>query len=85
MLQHIKVFFQQQPIANLAQIAKAVDVDLQMARCMLKHWIAKGYVRCLSEPTQGCKTGSCASCPAKRCGQSVTAELYCWQSPSTNK
>ncbi len=83
MLQQIKAFFKQQPIANLQQIADAIHTDPDAARGMLNVWMRKGNVRCLSQPAEnGCETGGgCNSCTTG-CATFTSAasrELYCWQ------
>lgn len=82
MLSQIKAFFKGQPIANLQQLANALQADPDVVRGMLTVWVAKGRVRCLSQkPSDGCRQGACNQCVAG-CGQMTTAasrELYCWQ------
>ena len=74
MLLHMKSFLQSRPVANLKQIADELSVDTETARMMLKRWICKGRVRCLSEGG-GCGADACGGCQVE-C--SPASELYCW-------
>lgn len=83
MLLQIKTFFMKQPIANLQQIADALHCDPDTVRGMLRIWMNKGCVRCLSNLEQsGCQAGGgCSSCTTS-CSTFTSAasrELYCWQ------
>ena len=82
MLSQIKAFFKTQPIANLQQLADALQADPDAVRGMLTVWMAKGRVRCLSQKSgEDCRHGGCDQCVAS-CGRMTTAasrELYCWQ------
>lgn len=79
MLGQIKQFFELQPIANLHQVAERLQVEPEVARCMLQHWILKGQLRCLSESVSSgsCGKGQCVQCQLG-CTASLAPELYAW-------
>jgi hypothetical protein len=81
MLSQIKQFFSKQPIATLAQVAKAIDTDPETTQHMLAYFENKGRLKCLSQQVDGCATGggSCTGCPASSCHSTqATSLLYQW-------
>ncbi|HLD16304.1 MAG TPA: FeoC-like transcriptional regulator, partial [Coxiellaceae bacterium] len=65
-----KTFLEQKKTANLEEIARHIQQDVDAVRPMLAHWIRKGKVVRLANPA-GCGS-SCQQC------QPANAEVYGW-------
>lgn len=66
----IKSYMRQVKMTNLSSICTYFNVDADILRQMLGHWIRKGYVRQLA------KTANCGS-QCVKCSPLVT-EIYEW-------
>lgn len=69
MLRQIRVFFQQQRTASLAELAGRFGVTADAMRGMLEHWVRKGRLRRLPA-SRVCP--QCAGCEA------AALEIYEW-------
>lgn len=66
----IKQHMMQVKIASLGSLCSIFNIEPEMLRCMLMHWIRKGKIRqCMKKPACG---SQCFKCPT------TTVEIYEW-------
>ena len=72
-LQDLKKFLVTAHVASLFEISKHFNVDADLVRARISHFVKKGHVRCVQ------KTAKCGS-SCSRCSPLIT-ELYEWVVP----